>query len=757
MKTLKIALALCLTFAVLSATAQNRALIPVPNQVTWGNSQFTLPKNATISCDNAALRPAAEYLSGLLSAPTGYKMPVVKGKGTIRLMLTEQGKAGGYKLSVTDKGVTIEGNTYRGVINGIATLRQLFDDKVESKSPVEVGKWTLPLVEITDAPRFEWRGMELDCSRHFFTKDEVKELLDVLALYKINKFHWHLTDDQGWRIEIKKYPLLTRNGAWRTYNNQDTVCINRAIAEDNPELQIDPTKMRTNEQGERVYGGFYTQEDIKDIVAYAQVRGIDIIPEIDMPGHSLAAISNYEGLSCYPQIGWGAVFSTPLCPGKDKTLEFCKDVWREVLALFPYKYVHIGGDEVEKKNWKTCPDCQKHMADHQLKTEEQLQSWFIHYMEDFFNANGRDMIGWDEIIEGGLSPTSTVMWWRSWEPKAMKEATSHGNPVICTPNTQFYLDYDESNSSIPNIYRFNAQPDDLTDAEKALVLGVQGNLWTEWVPTRERMFNMGFPRMLAVAELGWSNDQTKNLEDFNKRLISHYNRLHTLGVTYRIPDLTGFYNTNVFTEQGKVQIDCQDPSAVIRYTTDGSMPQTTSTRYNGPFTVDETTHFTFRTFSPDGRKGDVAKCSFVHEDLAPAVNAPVKANTLQAVWHDFAGVQCADIETAKVLGTFDIDDVEIPAEAKGNIGLVITGYINVPVDGVYTFALLSDDGSWLKVDGKMVVDNDKEHSPRELIGQHAMVAGLHPIEVRYFDHNGGQLKLRVLDANGNAVKVNYCR
>uniref|UniRef100_A0AB33IQI1 beta-N-acetylhexosaminidase n=1 Tax=Prevotella sp. GTC17253 TaxID=3236793 RepID=A0AB33IQI1_9BACT len=722
---------------LVTVSAVRAQLIPQPSSVQWGQGGYTLTSGTTISCDNASLRPAAAYLSKLLATPTGFPFRQKQRKGSIRLMLTNTGISGSYQLSANARGITIKGADYRGVVNGIATLRQLLPTQIESRGVVK-RVWTVPAVTITDTPKYSWRGMELDCSRHFFTRDEVMELLDVLALYKINKFHWHLTDDQGWRIEIKKYPLLTQNGAWRTFNNQDTVCINRAREEDNPAM-IPAAK---NVRSDGKYGGFYTQDDIRAIVSYARDRGIDVIPEIDMPGHSLAAIANYKGLSCFEQTGWGKLFTTPMCPGKDRMLDFCKDIWREVFSLFPSEYVHIGGDEVDHKNWKTCPDCQRRIKDHHLKDEHGLQAWFLHEMEKFINANGRKMIGWDEIIEGGLSATSTVMWWRNWKPTAPQQATAHGNSVILTPNTEFYLDYDEDASSLQKIYGYNMCPRGVTEENSRLILGVQGNLWTEWVPTRERMYFQAFPRMLAVAELGW-NGTGKDWDGFNRRVTAHYSRLQQLGVTYRIPELTGFNRVNVFTDEATVKVACQDPSAVIRYTTDGSIPQASSQRYTEPLRIASTTDFAFRLFGVDGRKDNTARFRYVKEDFAPAVSVKDTKVGLQAVWHEYAGPNCTDIEKAPVNTTYTIDEVSIPKEVSGNIGLIITGYIDVPEDGIYTFALLSDDGSWLKIDGQMVVDNDGEHSPREIKGQHAMRKGLHPLEVRFFDHNGGQLRLKV--------------
>ena len=750
--SIKKALVCCLLFAGATAMAQQPAIIPVPDQMTVGTGVWTIKKSATIGCDNAQLRPAAEYLSQMLSRATGYRFAVKNGKGDIRLTLANEGNAGAYRLSVTGKGVTIEGDTYRGVINAIATLRQLLPDDIESEQVV-ARTWTVPCVTITDAPRFEWRGM--DCSRHFFTVDEVYKLLDVLALYKIDKMHWHLTDDQGWRIEIKRYPLLTERGAWRIYNNQDTVCMKRAAEEDAPDLQVPVARTRRDDKGRTLYGGFYTQQQVRDIVAYAQVRGIEIIPEIDMPGHSLMAIDNYDGLSCFKQTGWGKLFTTPMCPGKDTMLEFCKNVWSEVFDLFPSRYVHIGGDEVDMKNWKTCPDCQKRMKDHHLTTEPQLQAWFNHYMEDFFTAHGKTMIGWDEIIAGGLTANSAVMWWRSWAADSPKQTTSHGNALICSPNSEFYIDYQEDRNSIPAIYRFDPVKG-LDAKEQQLVLGVQANLWTEWVPTMNRVWYQAFPRVIATAELGWSKPQTMNIDNFTSRLVAHLPRLQKMGVTYRIPDLTGFYNVNVFTDKGVVDVKCADPSATIRYTTDGSIPGVNAQLYSGPMTITETTHFTFRTFGPDNRKGDMVKCSYVKEDLAPAVTADSLKEGLQVAWHDYDGRDCAGIDQAALNGTYVTTGIQIPAEAKGNIGLIFNGYIDIPADGIYTFALLSDDGSYLKIDDTMVADNDGEHSPREIIGQHAMRRGLHPIYARYFDHNGGQLRLRVMDDKGNDVQVRFC-
>lgn len=746
-KTLLVFLGIC-AGGLLPVCATETSIIPRPNEVYPKDGTFLLTNVKCVGYSVNTLKPAAEYLAQWLSKATGNHITTALKKGEIILTLDKADRRawGAYTLSVGKSAVTIAGNTYGGVISGIESFRQLLPAEAEATT----GKWTVPCTRISDAPRYQWRGFELDVSRHFYSKKEVEELLDLMALYKLNKFHWHLTDDQGWRIEIRKYPLLTQKGAWRKFNNHDRDCMERAKEQDNPDLRIPAEKMKV-ENGDTLYGGFYTQQDIRDIVRYAGVRGIDIVPEIDMPGHMLAAINNYKGLACTEQIGWGKTFTSPLCPGKDKVIEFCKDIYKEIFQLFPYRYVHIGGDEVEKDNWKKCPDCQKRMKEHGLKTEAQLQAWFTHTMEDFFNKNGRDMIGWDEIVEGGLSGTSTVMWWRSWAPNSVPEATAHGNDVILCPNANFYFDALPDKFTIQNLYSYNTDLAGLTPAQRKHILGVQGNLWTEWIPTRERAQYMAFPRLLALSELAWSKPSDLDWTDFQKRMVEGFDRLNAMNVNYRMPDLEGFYNSNVFTDKGTVTVSCIDPGLEIRYTTDGSVPTSSSTKYERPFTITQSTDFTFRTFGKNGRKGDIVKTRFVKETYASAIEAKQVSRGLNAAWYDYAGEKCAEIDSAPFKKNFVTDGMVIPSGAKGNIGLVFSGYIMIPADGVYTFSLLSDDGSILEVAGEKVVDNDFGHSPREITGQKALRRGLHPLKARYFDHNGGVLRLKVLDSKGNEL------
>ena len=710
-------------------TTADYRIVPCPGEIAPGDGgDFELDARTRIVCtgDNDGMRANAEFLAGYVESVVGSAPEITGPDGlcddgrAVILRADAPGKGGeAYEIEVSENRITVSGESDAGVFYGIQTLRK-------AMGAAKAAKVLFPAVRIADEPYLGYRGVMLDVGRTFYPVEEVKRIIDLAALHNLNVFHWHLTDDQGWRIEIDAYPRLTETGAFR----RDTTL--------------------AGEPG--TFGGYYTKRQIRDIVEYAARRYIEVVPEIDMPGHCLSAIANYEGLSCFDQVGWGKVFTSPLCPGKDAALEFCRNVWSEVIALFPYEYVHIGGDEVEKDNWRKCADCQRRIAQQGLKGVEELQSWFIHEMERFFNAKGRRMIGWDEIIEGGLSKTSTVMWWRNWAPQSVPEATAHGNDVIYTPATPFYFSQNEEKSSMRQVYDYDLAPASLSAAQRAHIIGVQANLWAEGIPSRSRMLYMYFPRILALAELAWTQPAQKDYDDFYGRLRQQLSMLNRLGVPYRIPSLDGFHNVNAFTDKGTLSVECQDPQAVIRYTTDGTFPNAESPRYVGPITVDQTTPFTLRTFTPEGRADEMVQADFVKQGLLPALQSVPALNPgVKTDWYDFPGVTCRLITTAPFNGSYTTPDVVIPEACKGNIGLITKGYILIPEDGVYTFALLSDDGSWLKIDGNMVVDNDREQSPHEMVRQQALAKGYHYLEVRYFDHNGGVLRLNVLDPQGKRL------
>jgi len=423
-----------------------------------------------------------------------------------------------YTLDIKRNQMILQGYP-TGVLYGLETVFQMMQKSAQ-------GQLTVPVVFISDYPRYAWRGMHLDVCRHFFTKEEVEKYIDYLALYKFNVFHWHLTDDQGWRIQIKKYPLLTDIGSKR----KQTV-----IGHNSDSAKYDGTP----------YGGFYTQEEIKEVVSYAAERHITIVPEIEMPGHSLAAIASYPQLSCTGgpfEVGttWG-VFDDVYCP-KEETFKFLEDVLDEVCELFPGTYIHIGGDECQKTRWKKCVQCQGLMKKEGLKDENELQSYFIRRIEKYLNSKGKQIIGWDEILEGGLAPNAAVMSWRGMSGGIAAAKLKH--KVIMSPGKPCYFDHYQSKdrtkeplaiggfNSVKNVYDYEPSPAGLSVADKTYILGAQGNVWTEFIVDFSHVEYMSVPRMCALSEALWSFPARKNYDDFKKRLQAHAVLLDRMHVNY---------------------------------------------------------------------------------------------------------------------------------------------------------------------------------------------------------------------------------
>lgn len=756
---LLIALTATTALATISCGTQQAAipethLIPKPISMTPGDGAFKLKSGMTIAADSA-LQPAAIYLAEALQKSSTLQLDPAKNGSTTRANITlslglPNDNPEAYALTVDKEGITIQGASTRGVLMGIATLRQLV--------PVDPTDSRIPYVTITDQPRFDWRGMHLDVSRHFYTADQVKDFLDLMATYKLNKFHWHLTDDQGWRIEIKQYPELTSKGAWRKFDKNDRQCMALAAREDNPDYLI-PQELTKIEGTDTLYGGYYTQEQIRDVVAYAAQRGIDVIPELDMPGHLMGAQQGYPWITCTGESSWGQSFSSPLCPGKDSALMFAKNVYSEVFSLFPYEYVHLGADEVEKTNWKACPDCQARMKTYDLKDENELQSWFVHDMESHFTAHGKKLVGWDEIVDGGISPTATITWWRDWAPKALATATEQGNQVIICPDFLLYLDFHEQARDLKRIY--DTEPTtyradwNLTPEQKKNIRGVQANTWCETIPSERRMQYQIMPRMLALSEIAWTAENAKDWSDFERRFVAQVDYLDRHGINYRIPDLTGFNNLNVFVDTATIEVACVLPNIQVRYTTDGSFPTAQSALYTEPITVTESTKYIFRGFRPDGTAAAMQTAEYRKEAYSPAQAAPEEPKAgIRMVYHEFKGRKCAEIQEAKVVRNYTMDSVAIPAKLEGWLGLIYEGYIEVPQDGIYTFALTSNDGSMLYLDGQMLIDNDGPHGDTQLTAQRALAKGWHKVRVEYFDmNNGGSLSLKMATPSDPALKT----
>ena len=492
----------------------------------------------------------------------------------------------GYELKITPKQVLLTGKTGAGLFHGVQTLFQLLPSEIcRHNLPMSYKEWELPVVTIKDYPRYPYRGMHLDVSRHFFPKEFVKRYIDLISMYKMNTFHWHLTDDNGWRIEIKKYPKLMQIAAWHV---------------DHEDL---PWNERPAQQpGEKAtYGGYYSQDEIRDIVQYAADRYVTIIPEIEMPAHSVEVLAAYPQFSCT-----GGPFTVPtgsywpnfdiLCAGNDSVFTFMEDVLTEVMALFPSKYIHVGGDEADKTNWKKCPKCQERMKAEGLKDEKELQSYFIKRIEKFIVSKNRKMIGWDEILEGGLAPEATVMSWRGVEGGIA--AARMGHDAIMTPGAYCYFDHYQADpaselkaiggfTTLKKVYSYEPTPAELTKDEAKHILGAQGNLWTEFIPTPAHAEYMAIPRMLALSEVVWSPKSIRNWTDFRHRMASQYIRLKLMKVNYS----NGSYKAEVNTEYDKktnlvkVILGSEQLDVPIRYTLDGNDVNSTSTLYSGPFEI----------------------------------------------------------------------------------------------------------------------------------------------------------------------------
>jgi len=732
-------------------------LIPAPVEMEHKAGAFHINEQTTIfvNSEEQDAQGVAELMAEQLRKATGFPILVAQQKSgancitlQINKLFSENPEA--YTLEVTADNVLLQASSAKGLFIGSQTIRQLLPKEVELTNVSEVN-WLMPNVSIQDEPRFTWRGMHLDVSRHFFSKEYIKRFLDYMALYKMNTFHWHLTDDQGWRIEIKQYPELTTNGAFRTENRHDRICNEQA--EENPDMVITPELFKEVD-GQKVYGGYYTQEDIREIISYAQARNITIIPEIDMPGHFKAAIDNYPEVSCFGKAGWGQQFSSPLCVGNEQTYQLVENILSEVIDLFPAPYIHIGADEVEKSNWEKCKKCQARIKSEKLADEHALQSYFVHRIERFINSKGKKMIGWDEILEGGMSKSATMMFWRGWKPDAPQQAATQGNDVIMSPTTHCYFDYKQNGGTLEHVYGFEPVPDGLTTEQASHILGGQGNIWTEYIPSEARADYMSMPRLVALSEVLWTPQANKEWHGFFVRMGAHFDRLDVMGVNYRIPDIGGLYDTHAFLLADTVAFTSQMSNQEIRFTTDGSIPDRESELYTLPIVVTEAITLQARPFNKKGVGGDVLKAQFKKQNYIEAIQSPSVQPGLSCSyyegqgWKDVSDIGKLDVKK----GTYIMSSFDLPEAAqkrRTSFALVYKGYIQVDKDGIYTFSLLCDDAGVLEIASQVVVDNDGMHAPVKKTGQIALTKGLHPINLQYVEgRGGGILKLTTLNADG---------
>ena len=576
--------------------------VPKPNQILPQEGRFELNNKVclVVLSDAPEVKSIADSLAEQLKLTAGISLKEAEsadGKTAISFVVQEGMPKEGYKLSVTPSLITLTASQPNGFFYGVQTLYQLLPPAIYGKQLDKKADWSVPAVEIEDSPRFVHRGLMLDVCRHYVPIDYIYKFIDLLAMNKMNVFHWHLTDDQGWRIEIKKYPKLTEIGSKREKTLVDYYYVNYPQVFDGKE-----------------HGGYYTQEQIKDVVAYAASKYINVVPEIEMPGHALAALAAYPELSCdstqtYKVSPTWGVFEQVFCPS-ETTFKFFEGVMDEVIELFPSEYIHIGGDECPKTAWKNSAFCQQLIRQLGLKDdttpskidgikhskEDKLQSYFVTRMEKYLNSKGKNIIGWDEILEGGLAPNATVMSWRGVE--GGMNAAKAGHNAIMTPNPYVYLDYYQEEpeiapttiggyNTLKKTYSYNPVPDDADELAKKHIIGIQGNIWREYMQTSERTDYQAFPRAMAIAETAWTQNANKDWKNFCERMVTEFERLKVMNTQ---PCLN-FYDVNINThadENGPLMVLLESfyPNAEIRYTTDGSEPSKVSILYEKPFVLE---------------------------------------------------------------------------------------------------------------------------------------------------------------------------
>lgn len=733
-------------------------IIPMPQTLVQQEGTFKLSGSTSFGTSTPEAKTVAEYFAAKMNRSTGFNIKVAdSGNITLNIDPSLEMNEEGYKLEVTPSAVNVTAKSAQGLFYGLQSFMQLLPAEIESPSVVNNIAWTAQAVQITDEPRFEYRGLMIDPCRHFMTVDEIKKQLDVMALFKMNRMHWHLTEDQGWRIEIKKYPKLTEVGSKR--------------------IEADGSE----------YGGYYTQEEIKEVVKYASDRFITVVPEIELPGHELSAIAAYPELSCKgepttPRIIWG-VEDIVMCAGKELPFQFLEDVIAEVAPLFPGEYLHIGGDECPKTSWKSCPLCQKRIREEGLKAdkdhtaEERLQSYFVQRMEKVAAKYGKKIIGWDEILEGGLSPTATVMSWRGEEGGIAAALTNHD--VIMTPGGNgMYLDHYQGDSKLEPVaiggyttlektYSYNPTPDTLVSMNKEhFVKGVQGNVWSEYLYTNDVREYRTFPRAIAIAEIGWTNNDKKDYSDFERRIDNAYVRLDAHQINYHIPQPeqpNGSCNFVAFTDSVSLTFKTSRPERMV-YTLDGTDPTALSTTYTGPISFTETTTLKIATALPSGKLSPIRTIKVDKQELAPAKVVEKTSAGLNMEVIDGTFLTVSDLEksgakvsTKKVIKeTRELTSFVKTTESMRGVkqyAAIATGYVEIPEDGVY---YISSDLEEVWIDGKLLVNNGgevKRFSRND--SSVALAKGLHEIKAVFLGNvmggwpsnwNDGSISLRKANA-----------
>lgn len=665
------------------------ALIPKPEEQTAGEGYFELNDKIKVSVENQSQELIAKRFFEEFTATSGHQPAItIGGKGSIIFKTDPELKKEAYILNVTPDNITLKASSGAGFFYALQSLRQLLPPSFHRGELQKNVVWQVPSVHIKDAPAFGWRGYMLDVSRHFFDKEKVKKVLDFMAELKLNRFHWHLADDQGWRVEIKSYPKLTETGAWRVdYTNTDENISNwfgRPV----------------QKPGEKAtYGGFYTQEEIKEIIAYAKARFIEVIPEIDMPGHAQATIAAYPEIGCVdaaPYVATGGVTkNNTYNPGKEETFEFAEKMLNEVIDLFPFQYIHIGGDECNKSQWKKDPYAQKRIKDEGLKDEFELQSYFIKRIEKIINARGRTMIGWDEILEGGLAPNAVVMSWRG-EAGGIKSAKA-GHEVIMTPNKYTYIDLKQGHDDLePNLgysqlllstaYSYRVIPESLTAQEGKLIKGIQANMWTESISDWGKLTYMTFPRLYAVAESGWTRHENKNWDDFTHRLSAQLKKLDAQKVRYAVSAYSPWITHKSRGNQLEISLKTEVNGLDIHYTLDGTEPTTKSTKYEGAFVIDKTATLKARAFEKGHAVGYLSAMRFpVHKAVGKGLGKAKKLTDL-----NYGKLNSGDPNWVSFGNEMEVD---IAFETPVEVAEVSLNALRFTISGIYIPEIIEVFGS----------------------------------------------------------------
>ncbi len=718
-------------------------VIPEPNAIVRESGAFGLSAETLIVAKDKQAKALAQLLNNETKRRYGLTLKVKGSSKAANAIVIEPAKSGvdgSYSLEVSTSSIKLGGSP-SGRFYALQSLLQLLPQA--ASGPIQVAA-----VTINDAPRFGYRGMHLDVSRHFMPVEFVKKYIDLMSQYKFNTFHWHLTDDQGWRIPIRKYPRLTEIGSKR------------------PETMKERNFSPYIGDGIPVEG-FYTQDEIRDVIAYAKARYITVIPEIELPGHASAA------LAAYPELGkgcavpdykfevkktWG-IFKEVFCP-TDATFKFLEDVLDETIKLFPDSpYIHIGGDEVLKDFWKDSAFVQELKKRENLKDEHEVQSYFIRRIEKFINSRGKKIIGWDEILEGGVAPNATIMSWRG-EKGGIEAAKAH-HDVIMTPNTYVYFDYGQGDPAyeplniggyipLEKVYGWNPVPKEIAPDEARYIIGGQANIWTEYLKKPENVEYMAFPRMLALAEVLWTQPANKNYADFKRRLAADLVRLEAQNVNFRIPEPDGLKNTIVGSDgRATLVLEPFAPGYKIFYTLDGTTPDVNSKRYTSPveFEVGKGQVTTVKTIEviPSGRKSSVYAATFINREPLSAAT-PAKALTPGVEFDFFVPKPDGSGEGAHTTG--ETRSIMLEQFAKANdlkkpFAVTFDGYVSAAKDGIYEFQV---DATWdvtVLLDGEKIIDDagTKDRKVRSAIVP--LDAGFHKISLRY-NHRGGDSNFRVL-------------